>query len=103
MAELEEKIRKNEQKRDIRNMFKKKIENNNVEKVFEAAMEVEVIEDAGANIQQNNMEDNVVEDTNDGPSNSTARDPVQYSTPAQDKLREELSEKGKNLNGSGFC
>ena len=77
--------------------------NNNVEKVSEAAMEVQVTEDTVEYIPQNNMEDNLVDDTNDVPRNFTARDPVLYSTLAQDKLREELSEKGKNLNGSGFC
>ena len=45
-------------------------------------MEVEVTEDTGANIPQINMEDNLVDDTNDGPRNSTARDPVLYEARA---------------------
>ena len=100
IAELDEKIRKSEQKQDIRNIFKKKIEhNNNVEKVSESATEVKVTVDTGASKQQNDMEVNLVDVTNDCPSNSTVRDSVLHSTPAQDKLREELSEKEKALNG----
>ena len=65
----------------------------------ESATEVKVTVDTEANTQQNDIEVNLVDVTNDCSSNSTVRDPVLHSTPAQDKLREELSEKEKALNG----